>query len=130
MASLVNFRCPDDMLAEIERIGKTRHKTAIRHHRSSRDYDLTATMLEIVAAGIASIDDGYEIPNKTRDNTAFDAIERLRSEILGKFEAIESRLMALENLPAVSDGDAEPVNYFPDVLEAEDTTEKKLGSAA
>lgn len=81
-ASLLNFRCPDDLWAEIEKIGGDRHPVpeAERHHRSSRDYDLTATMLDIIRAGIANINGDPSLLDKTAykttDKTEIEAMIR------------------------------------------------------
>jgi hypothetical protein len=73
MGSLLNFRCPDDLWESVERIGKDRHPGGT-HHRSQRDYDLTATMLDIVRAGIAALENDPSLLNKT-DHKTLDKTE-------------------------------------------------------
>jgi hypothetical protein len=68
MGSLLNFRCPDDLWQSVEKIGKERHPGGT-HHRSQRDYDLTATMLDIVRAGIAALENDPNLLNKTERKT-------------------------------------------------------------
>lgn len=68
MGSLLNFRCPDDLWASIEKLGKDRHPGG-EHHRSKRDYDLTATMLDIVRAGIAALENDPSLLDKTDHHT-------------------------------------------------------------
>ncbi len=68
MGSLLNFRCPDDLWQSVEKIGKERHPGGT-HHRSQRDYDLTATMLDIVRAGIAALENDPSLLNKTERKT-------------------------------------------------------------
>jgi hypothetical protein len=68
MGSLLNFRCPDDLWASIEKLGKDRHPGGT-HHRSQRDYDLTSTMLDIVRAGISALEDDPSLLNKTDGKT-------------------------------------------------------------
>lgn len=68
MGSLLNFRCPDDLWESVEKIGKERHPGGT-HHRSQRDYDLTATMLDIVRAGIAALENDPSLLNKTENKT-------------------------------------------------------------
>jgi hypothetical protein len=68
MGSLLNFRCPNDLWESVEKIGKERHPGG-NHHRSQRDYDLTATMLDIVRAGIAALENDPSLLNKTERKT-------------------------------------------------------------
>jgi hypothetical protein len=68
MGSLLNFRCPDELWASIEKLGKDLHPGGT-HHRSQRDYDLTATMLDIVRAGISALENDPSFLNKTGHKT-------------------------------------------------------------
>lgn len=86
MGSLLNFRCPDDLWEAVEAIGKKRHPGG-NHHRSNRDYDLTATMLDIVRAGITTLENDPNLLNKTEHKT----IDKTEIESMVK-EALASEL--------------------------------------
>lgn len=73
MGSLLNFRCPDELWEAVEKIGKERHPGG-NHHRSKRDYDLTSTMLDIVRAGIAALEEDPSLLDKT-DRKTLDKTE-------------------------------------------------------
>jgi len=81
-ATLLNFRCPNELWNAIEAVGKERHKLAEaeKHHRSSRDYDLTATMLDIVKAGISALSGDPSLLDKAEykatDKTDIEAMIR------------------------------------------------------
>jgi hypothetical protein len=68
MGSLLNFRCPDELWESIEKIGKERHPGG-SHHRSNRDYDLTATVLDILRAGISALENDPSLLDKTENKT-------------------------------------------------------------
>lgn len=68
MGSLLNFRCPDDLWASIEKIGKERHPGG-EHHRSKRDYDLTATVIDILRAGIVNLENDPSLLDKIDHQT-------------------------------------------------------------
>lgn len=81
-AQLLNFRCPEQLWEDIETVGKNRHPVpeSERHHRSSRTYDLTATMLDIVRAGISALNGDHPLLDKTdyktTDKTDIEAMIR------------------------------------------------------
>ena len=93
-AQLLNFRCPDELWESIESVGKSRHPVpeAERHHRSNRDYDLTATMLDIVRAGISALEGNPSLLDKTDYKTTnkADIEAMIRAAIAPIEEEMES----------------------------------------
>lgn len=128
-ATLLNFRCPDDLWAAIERIGGDRHPVpeAERHHRSTRDYDLTATVLDIIRAGIVTLDGDESILDKTISKTVnktdieamiHEAIAPLNDQMLEIMEELK-RVKVLTGVVVQAerstDNEDKPINNFPDV---------------
>lgn len=97
-AQLLNFRCPDHLWADIESVGKNRHPVpeAERHHRSNRDYDLTATMLDIVRAGISALNSDHSLLDKTEYKTTDKA--DIEAMIRAAIAPIEEELETVKKL--------------------------------
>ncbi len=75
----ITFRCPNNIIEEIDRIGRDRHpRTGEEGGTAKIDYDRTAALLDILNAGIAAIDSGYA-PTTVRgtDPQSLDDVKQL-----------------------------------------------------
>ena len=94
--TMLNFRCPADLLDAINELGQERYPTEGNKHGCDR----SKTLLDIVRAGIEALSDGLIVlpvlDNNVRHCKTSDVID-----IEGRFAAIEQRLRKIEGL---SDG--------------------------
>ena len=97
MAKLINFRCPENLEADITKIGLEFYPK-----ENDRGYDLTATMLAILQTGIDSItSQGLCLTeDKTERNTASLTSHKTEdiTELRAAISEIHSRLESLENV--------------------------------
>jgi hypothetical protein len=104
MAKLINFRCPENLEADIAKIGKENYPK-----ENDRGFDLTSTLLAILQTGIDSIASHglCLMDNKTERNTVSltsyktEDITELRAaitEIQTKFESLETEVDSLKKL--------------------------------
>jgi len=85
-AKLLNFRCPDDLWAAIEQIGGDRHPVSEgeEHHKTNevnpKKFAVTATVLDILRAGISALNGDPSLLDKTEykttDKTDIEAMIR------------------------------------------------------
>jgi hypothetical protein len=100
---MLNFRCPDDLWADIDKLG------TVRHSKGDGTFHLTATLLEILKVGLASINDnpdiltdGNTVSKTTIEAMVKEAIATLESktqaelaELRGEVEEVKKPLMAI-----------------------------------
>jgi hypothetical protein len=92
-AKLLNFRCPDELWAEIEKIGGERHPVpeGKEHQKTDKDnpkkFAVTATVLDILWAGIATLSDNPAILDKTDSKTVDKTdIQRMINEAIAALD--------------------------------------------
>jgi hypothetical protein len=101
MAKLINFRCPENLEADIAKIGLEFYPKEIKDETKDRGYDLTTTMLAILRAGIDSItSQGLCLTeDKTERNTVsitshktedITELQTAIAELQTKFESLEN----------------------------------------
>jgi hypothetical protein len=85
--TMLNFRCPAELLDAIDALGQERYPTPNNKHGCDR----TKTLLDIVRAGIEALSDGSIVlpvsDKSVRHSKTEDAID-----IEARFAAIEERL--------------------------------------
>jgi hypothetical protein len=85
--TMLNFRCPTELLDAIDALGQERYPTSNNKHGCDR----SKTLLDIVRAGIEALSDGsivLPVSNKSvRHGKTEDALD-----IEARFAAIEERL--------------------------------------
>jgi hypothetical protein len=85
--TMLNFRCPAELLDAIDALGQERYLTPNNKHGCDR----TKTLLDIVRAGIEALSDGSIVlpvsDKSVRHSKTEDAID-----IEARFAAIEERL--------------------------------------
>lgn len=99
---LINFRCPDDLLAAIEAYGREHYPTA-PNNRGSVDYDQSKAIRDILISGVESLTNG-EVKierkvDKPKSNYAelLDRITKLEAQQAPTTDpGIEARLSAME----------------------------------
>ncbi|MFY7885186.1 MAG: hypothetical protein ACOVOV_10130 [Dolichospermum sp.] len=105
---LLNFRCPDELLAAIEAYGRE-HYPARQSKRGNIDYDQSKTIRDILISGLESLTNGEvrldresvrHSPSKS-DNSfdlteLMDRINKLESQQPTLDPDIEARLDAME----------------------------------
>ena len=93
MAKLINFRCPENLEADIARIGLEFYPK-----ENDRGYDLTATMLAILQTGIDSItSQGLCLTERNTASLTSHKTEDI-TELRNAISEIHSRLESLENV--------------------------------
>jgi chromosome segregation ATPase len=101
--TMLNFRCPSELLDAIDFLGQERHPSETAKHGCDR----TKTLLDIVRAGIEALSNGsivLQVPDKiVRHSKTENAID-----IDARFAAIEQRLEKIEGL---SDGNHESFTH-------------------
>jgi hypothetical protein len=101
MAKLINFRCPENLEADIAKIGLKFYSKEIKDGTKDRGYDLTATMLAILRAGIDSItSQGLCLTeDKTERNTASITSHKTEdiTELQTAIAELETKFESLEN---------------------------------
>ncbi|GAB1544785.1 hypothetical protein NUACC21_74610 [Scytonema sp. NUACC21] len=79
---LLNFRCPDELLAAIDEVGKQRYPNS----NSDNGYDRTKTILDLLQAGIQALSDGtvFVTISKTESKTADKTVDsqQLKAELM------------------------------------------------
>lgn len=100
---MLNFRCPDDVWADIDKLGTARHP------KGKNTFHLTATLLDILKVGLATINDnpdiltgGNTVSKTTIEEMVKEAIATLESktqaelkELRGEFEEVKKPLAAI-----------------------------------
>lgn len=93
MAKLINFRCPENLEADITKIGLEFYPK-----ENDRGYDLTATMLAILQTGIDSItSQGLCLTERNTASLTSHKTEDI-TELRAAISEIHSRLESLENV--------------------------------
>lgn len=93
MAKLINFRCPENLEADIARIGLEFYPK-----ENDRGYDLTATMLAILQTGIDCItSQGLCLTERNTASLTSHKTEDI-TELRNAIAEIHSRLESLENV--------------------------------
>ena len=93
MAKLINFRCPENLEADITKIGLEFYPK-----ENDRGYDLTATMLAILQTGIGSItSQGLCLTERNTASITSHKTEDI-TELRAAIAEIHSRLESLENV--------------------------------
>lgn len=85
---LINFRCPDDLLARIESYGRERYST-VPGKRSSVDYDQSKAIRDILTSGL----DSPTLGEVKQDRESV----KLKSDNSPYIEEILDRITKLEN---------------------------------
>jgi len=85
--TMLNFRCPADLLDAIDAIGQNRYPSETAKHGCDR----TKTLLDIVRAGIEALSDG-SVVLPVPDNTVRHSKTESTIDIEARFAAIEERL--------------------------------------
>jgi DNA repair exonuclease SbcCD ATPase subunit len=115
--TMLNFRCPAELLDAIDALGQDRYPSQATKHGCDR----TKTLLDIVRAGIEALSEGFAVLpvlNKSvRQSKTYDM-----SDIELRFAAIEQRLGKIEGL---SDS---PELFEPDVEVAESELQNTMGN--
>lgn len=92
--TMLNFRCPAELLDAIDAIGQERYPSDTAKHGCDR----TKTLLDIVRAGIEALSDGSVVlpvsDNSVRQSKTEDAIRYVPPsyDIEARFAALEERL--------------------------------------
>ena len=93
----LTFRCPDEVLAAIDNLGKERYPAANTKHGCDR----SKTLIDIMRAGIEALNDGSivlpapaEVRQQPSDVYAPDNLEQLVTEIVQRqTEALKAELL-------------------------------------
>lgn len=85
--TMLNFRCPAELLDAIDALGQKRYPTESNKHGCDR----TKTLLDIVRAGIEALSDG-SIVLPVSDNIVRHSKTEEAIDIEARFAAIEERL--------------------------------------
>lgn len=98
---LINFRCPDELLIEIENYGLERHPVmSSKSKRGSIEYDQSKAIRDILVAGLEALTNGevkieLEVrqPRQQPDGIDIDAITaQISSQFEERFNRLEARL--------------------------------------
>jgi hypothetical protein len=85
--TMLNFRCPAELLDVIDALGQERYPTPNNKHGCDR----TKTLLDIVRAGIEALSDG-SVVLPVSENTVRHSKTENTIDIEARFAAIEERL--------------------------------------
>jgi hypothetical protein len=85
--TMLNFRCPAELLDAIDTLGQERHPSETTKHGCDR----TKTLLDILRAGIEALSNG-SVVLPTSDNTVRHSKTENVIDIEARFAAIEERL--------------------------------------
>jgi hypothetical protein len=85
--TMLNFRCPAELLDVIDALGQERHPSETAKHGCDR----TKTLLDIVRAGIGALSNGFVVLPMSDDFVRFSKTENAIN-IEARFVAIEERL--------------------------------------
>jgi hypothetical protein len=85
--TMLNFRCPAELLDAIDALGQERYPTPNNKHGCDR----TKTLLDIVRAGIEALSDGSVVLPVSENSVRHSKTENT-IDIEGRFAAIEERL--------------------------------------
>jgi hypothetical protein len=85
--TMLNFRCPAELLDAIDALGQERYPTPNNKHGCDR----TKTLLDIVRAGIEALSDG-SVVLPVSENTVRHSKTENTIDIEARFAAIEERL--------------------------------------
>jgi hypothetical protein len=97
----LTFRCPDEVLAAIDNLGKERYPAADTKH--GHGYDRSKTLIDIVRAGIEALSDGSVVlppevrqqPSDVRHNLSDSLLEeRITEIVLRQTEQAKAELRA------------------------------------
>jgi hypothetical protein len=85
--TMLNFRCPAELLDAIDALGQERYPTPNNKHGCDR----TKTLLDIVRAGIEALSDGSVVLPVSENSVRHSKTENT-IDIQARFAAIEERL--------------------------------------
>jgi hypothetical protein len=85
--TMLNFRCPADLLDTIDALGQKRYPSGTAKHRCDR----TKTLLDILRAGIEALSNGSVVLPMS-DNTVRHSRTENAIDIEARFATIEERL--------------------------------------
>jgi hypothetical protein len=85
--TMLNFRCPAELLDVIDALGQERYPTPNNKHGCDR----TKTLLDIVRAGIEALSDGSVVLPVSENSVRHSKTENT-IDIEARFAAIEERL--------------------------------------
>ena len=85
--TMLNFRCPAELLDAIDTLGQERHPSETTKHGCDR----TKTLLDILRAGVEALSNG-SVVLPTSDNTVRHSKTENVIDIEARFAAIEERL--------------------------------------
>jgi hypothetical protein len=85
--TMLNFRCPAELLDAIDALGQERYPTPNNKHGCDR----TKTLLDIVRAGIEALSDGSVVLPVSENSVRHSKTENT-IDIEARFAAIEERL--------------------------------------
>jgi len=89
--TMLNFRCPAELLDAINALGQKRYPTPNNKHGCDR----TKTLLDIVRAGIEALSDGSVVLPVSENSVRHSKTENT-IDIEARFAAIEERLGKLK----------------------------------
>jgi chromosome segregation ATPase len=115
--TMLNFRCPAELLDAIDTLGQERHPSETTKHGCDR----TKTLLDIVRAGIEALSEGLTVLPMSDEFVRRSKTEKV-IDIESRFAAIEQRLGKIEGL---SDSPELPK---PDVEVAESELQNSMGN--
>lgn len=88
---LLNFRCPDELLAAIDNLGKQRYPAD-----NDNGCDRSKTLLDIIEAGVQALGEGtIKIERKTVNKNSKTDIENTVRQLQEQMEVMNSRLKKL-----------------------------------
>jgi Chromosome segregation ATPases len=115
--TMLNFRCPAELLEAIDTLGQERHPSETTKHGCDR----TKTLLDIVRVGIEALSQGLAVL-PVSDNYVRHSKTNDLSDIESRFAAIEQRLGKIEGLSN------SPELPKPDVEVAESELQTTMGN--
>lgn len=86
----LTFRCPDEVLAAIDNLGKERYPVATN---ITHGYDRSKTLIDIMRAGIAALNDGSIVLPAPAATESRQQPSDVRQELL---DSLEQRMAALK----------------------------------
>lgn len=113
------------MVRDRQLLIRLEHETRESLKERVKDYDSRRDVGTVLYEIVSRIADGSLPLSVALGEDSAIPEQAVIEEILSRLDALESKLND-SNAIAVSNDDAEPVNYFPDVADSEGLTEKKV----
>ena len=124
---LINFRCPNNLLAEIESYGREKYPTS--NSRSNTDFDQSKTLRDILISGLETLTNGEVKLDRepVRQSNKSDTSPYI-VELLDRITKLENQNHAVQQPPTLDpDTKAEILDQLRGELQtlADSITEKK-----